>query len=355
VIDIHYTPDELSKLIVSCVGKSSVVTSVADFAAGEGSLLRAASNRWPLARMFANDLSKAAVQGMRKRHPTWTVTQRDFLSRRLGTFAESKYDVILLNPPFSRRGRPPVSWSHWGKSCSSGVGLAFVSRALEFLAVGGTLVAVLPDGAFVNLADRLGWAYIHSQFQVERVLRNCSSTFENATAHTSVVRITRTKGRRASVGHTIMPIVHTAKELPSSLNLVRGRQQMHVAQFVSESRKGLPFVHTTDLRLGVIDARRLRSVASGQVIKGPALLLPRVGYPNASKICILMAKQRVVLSDCVIAVTCNSSKLCKELRKEFIGRWDLLEDAYRGTGARFITLQRLRDFLLNLSLREPRA
>lgn len=347
MIDVHYTPDELSKIIVDCVVRAPAVTSVADFAAGEGSLLRAASDRWPLARIFANDISTKAANRMRKLYPTWSVTRSDFLSARLGSLSDRLYDVILLNPPFSRRGRPPVSWKPWGSACSSGVGLAFVSRALELLTAGGTLVAVLPDGAFVNEADRLGWAQIDRRFDVERILKNCSSTFDHARAHTSVVRITKTKRPKASADGQTSSVSKPVQELPLNLKLIRGQRQMHKAKFVPPSR-GLPLVHTTDLHSGTVDVLGLRHIADGQIVKGPALLLPRVGQPSASKVCILAAGGQVVLSDCVIAITCDSIKHSKLLRNLLLGRWDSLENAYRGTGARFITLQRLHDVLTDL-------
>ena len=56
MIDQFYTPPELASVLVGCLPKSFQPKVVADFAAGEGSLLTAAQSRWPPAgflRRFA--------------------------------------------------------------------------------------------------------------------------------------------------------------------------------------------------------------------------------------------------------------------------------------------------------------
>src|SRR2546430_1365319 len=109
MIDRYYTPMAIAKDVVS-LGASSRTSVVADFAAGEGRLLRAAQDEWQTGHIAATDADPNAVKHLRRNYPSWSVGRCDFLSavsrRQSRVLREIKGEVTaaLLNPPFSYRG-----------------------------------------------------------------------------------------------------------------------------------------------------------------------------------------------------------------------------------------------------------
>ena len=55
-----------------------------------------------------------------------------------------------------------------------------------------------------------------------------------------------------------------------------------------------------------------------------------------------------MLSDCVIALMCHNPESAELLWKDLQSNWSLLEQEYVGSGARYITNQRLSHILLRL-------
>lgn len=77
----------------------------------------------------------------------------------------------------------------------------------------------------------------------------------------------------------------------------------------------------------------------------PSVLFPRVGNVTAGKIAVLSTGVKVVLSDCVIAVICLSDNEAFRLRSTVLDDWSSFESLYSGTGARYITLEKLSRFI----------
>jgi hypothetical protein len=107
------------------------------------------------------------------------------------------------------------------------------------------------------------------------------------------------------------------------------------------NRSSLPFIHSTTLRNNQIE-RPLWAAATLSIVNGPAVLLPRVGRPDHRKIATLAASERVILSDCVIAIHCDSDDSAGELMESLIERSDILYAAYGGTCAPYLTVADLR-------------
>jgi hypothetical protein len=80
-------------------------------------------------------------------------------------------------------------------------------------------------------------------------------------------------------------------------------------------------------------------------IEGPALLIHRIGQPSAKKICIISSNEVYALSDCVIGIKSRTIKECQQLKKIIIDHWNDFSNLYKGTGAKYITIERLKYFL----------
>ncbi len=135
--DPFYTPDRIAEYVIRQVSirRPDVV---ADFAAGDGALLRSASRAWPSSKILAIDIDSAAVRKLRYNYPSWLVGKCDFLQERsrkrchLLNDCAQLADLVLLNPPFSCRGGSTIKLSVQGSLCLQ-QSYAFVLQASQYL------------------------------------------------------------------------------------------------------------------------------------------------------------------------------------------------------------------------------
>lgn len=182
--------------------------------------------------------------------------------------------MILLNPPFSERGRRPFEWFD-RCSLKSGLATRFVHLSLNYLSSDGYMLAILPNGSLTSERDSQAWAHIQKKYSVEIVTDNHMRIFKGAAARTSIVII-----RRKSSDNDGQAALSSPNG--SALNIVRrGRVQMHS---VISASHGFPLVHTTELTGGkaMINTRH-GLVLSTTIVRGPALLFPRVGMVTPRK------------------------------------------------------------------------
>jgi tRNA1(Val) A37 N6-methylase TrmN6 len=342
-MDCFYTSPELADALISLAAPSRRQITIADFACGEGSLVLAAERRWPAARMIANDVSAPMVARVRKLRPGWTLSCADFINRRSVSSSALRHhfecvDLVVLNPPFSRKDKRTYSVQLDGEYFSASIALTFVVKSIPFLRPSGVILAVLPDGCLVGLHDQPVWEALKRQFRVEIIRDNARSAFQGVRARTCLVRMTKLD-RVQSVA------VDRTASIDRRLNVVRGICQMHSRKTVHAS-DGAQLVHTSHLQAGQVKCSD--EYVTGRVLQGPALLFPRVGLVTAGKLCVLGAGAQVVLSDCVLAVKCLSQTAANSLRRQILATWPKFASGYRGTGAPYITVQRASALLAEL-------
>ena len=110
-MDNYSTPQNIVSLMIDAVkitiGREDVI---ADFAAGEGTLLKAANIKWPKAKFVASDVDLGIIRFLKKQNRNWQVCKIDFLNSKSISNSPSlrsligKTKLILINPPFSCRG-----------------------------------------------------------------------------------------------------------------------------------------------------------------------------------------------------------------------------------------------------------
>ena len=109
---------------------------------------------------------------------------------------------------------------------------------------------------------------------------------------------------------------------------------------------GVPLVHSDGLQKGLIRPPARFVDTAKSLVKGPAVLLPRVGLPRADKIAVLSEEAGpTALSDCVIALGCESLADGDRVRDVLVEEWDAVRAAYVGSCAPYITIARLRTLL----------
>lgn len=340
-MDAIYTPPDLAKFLAEASTLASP-RSVADFAAGDGALLRAAAVRWPEVKLFGSDIDEKAVASIEALLPGCDTMLVDFLAdASTSRLADRLFDLILLNPPFSGRGNKRYSSEVEGVDYKASKALAFAARALAYLAPGGEIVAILPASVLTSERDAPLLEAIRAWGHVEQIGDVRRTAFKSHAVAVTVLRIKRAKPKRKTIDKPSLVSLRSF-----AVEMTRGSLAMH-EQVATDI--GPRFIHTTDLQRNRLISSDRRASSSNRTISGPAVLISRVGRPSSDKI-VLLATGEAVLSDCVIALKTVPSGSEKELADLLVENWDSLKTAYGGSCAPYTTLKRLAEALLHLGL-----
>jgi hypothetical protein len=239
--------------------------------------------------------------------------------------------------------------------------MAFVLNAIPYLSPCGHMVAVLPSGCLHTQKDRQAWELLSAYLGHDLLFENPDNTWRECRPKTTIVQFHRRANvpeLRSLTKATGPAIALDEDELlgeqppPAQVELFRGKIGMHSVpkERVSE---GVPLVHSTGLSVEHVDTSRYRvtiEAAQRRSITGPAVLFPRVCLPKRSKLTIYLGDQAVALSDCVLAVLCNSPQEARAVYHAMYANWCLLEAAYGGTCAPYITLEEVEKFLASIGI-----
>ncbi len=351
MLDQFSTPADLAQVMAEsarCKALPRQYMVIADFAVGSGQLLRVARSFWPNARFIATDVDGRMIRTLRRTEPEWDVGQCDFLdprSRRncrpLRGLACS-VSLVLLNPPFSCRGGKRVSVALHGQALRCSISLGFLIASVDFIAPHGEIVAVLPAGSLGSEKDEAAWAALRSLGSVEVVAANGHRAFPDATPKTVIVRFSI--GRPAAPGlfeqqATVFEGDSTWKR-ESRVSIIRGQLRLHVERQAYDGG-AIPLVHSTELRDGDLDLTGRQVGRDARSISGPMVLLPRVGQPKSDKIVYHPRGEVFAISDCVVALICDTDEEARSLYLALLAEWKLLERNYVGSCAKYITIRRL--------------
>ncbi len=113
-----------------------------------------------------------------------------------------------------------------------------------------------------------------------------------------------------------------------------------------KAKNGIRFIHTTNL-IGnkLVDTKVRLSQDKARVLVGPAVLVPRVGTPNVTKVVVIGERKKYILSDCVIAILARDDSSAYHIQDILVSKRNSFCRLYAGTGARFITLSRLGKYI----------
>ncbi len=348
--DKFFTPKSVARRLVSFLRREPD-TYIADFAAGDGELLRAATEKWPSAQCVATDIDHACVAKLSREHPNWEVGRCDFLNYRSRVASPllrgkvGEMSLILLNPPFSCRGNRTIAVDAPEHKIQCSISMAFMLNAVHYLNSTGRLVAILPASSPTSQKDSSAWAYLAKKFSVRTVADFGLRTFPTCAARTIIVRLQRkTISHERPVGDTAL-----SRSLAIKSTIVRGAVPMHAA------RNGLagsvfPLVHTTDLQGEQIYATEHSLRNLNRYAVGPSVLIPRVGRPSPNKCVLYLARKRLVLSDCVYAIRCQTSDDARQLHGAIHACWDDFAQLYSGTCAPYLTVASLHSALTQLGV-----
>jgi hypothetical protein len=128
-----------------------------------------------------------------------------------------------------------------------------------------------------------------------------------------------------------------------NINIQRGRLGMH--KIKTSKKNAIPLVHSTNIKNNKLENINYKVKNNLSKIKGPAVLISRVGQPDIRKVCIIPPKKEYILSDCIIGIITKTMEDCKALKETIIDNWSSFSNLYKGTGAKYITIKRIKYFL----------
>lgn len=338
-MDRFYTPPKLADFLVSSC-KLSEPKKIADFAAGDGALLKSALARWPNAEFTALDIDNAAIQSISASIPNAILLCHDFFDFS-NTIHESDFgfDLIILNPPFSCRGGTTIEAKINGHNIKGSRALAFVSRALEYLHKDGELIAILPSSCLTSERDSAMRTALQENWDINLISPSISYPLPRCSVKIDIVRIIRRERK-----DVIIPKLMTRKSdmIKGRLQIMRGTLPDKVG---SALRNGLPFVHSTNLSKNQILNVTRWSQPNNRMVYGTALLLPRVGKVRLDKVSIKTDPRPIVLSDCVIAIKAIDSLNESDVFDTIRLNWDNFSQLWTGSCAPYLTISRLSNAL----------
>jgi predicted RNA methylase len=343
-MDQIYTPQMIAERMVSFATCTNP-KFVADFSAGEGSLLEAASNRWPNAKLIASDIDEKQEVFLRSIENLSAFVCADFLAPE-GQFllaSEIKpVDLVILNPPFSNRGATRYSVAFGDKNITTSKAFAFVIHSLKYLNKSGQVLAIVPLSCLHSEADKAAREQVKKNYSLE-VLDVLKSAFRSHAVQTAIIRISK---RQDLTSKDVSVTPSKRDRLPFSIRIMRGTLSMP-DKYSGESDKLHPLIHTTCLQNGRVE-NLLSTNQPSRTVSGAVVLLPRVGRPNVGKIVQFEPQKPVTISDCVIALQTNPIGFNARLFGILVENWENLSMIYQASCASYTSLQKLANFLENL-------
>ena len=337
--DSYYTPPLLSDKLVSFI-VSSYISSAVDFCVGDGDLLKAVAKRYGDAELYGTDISDDALTKLSNDCPNWHLEKCDF--RKDDSIGEvtflikRKFDLIVLNPPFTCKGSVAENITFEGIEYRVSTAMLFLMRALKYLASNGGLYAILPISCVYSVKDRKAWNYLKDHYNACILEEPNKVSFTSKCAPNIVL---------VYVGYYKVNGIEKLNIFDFSsfpvTSILRGCVRMQNPKY-SKSKNAVSLIHTTNLQKG--ELVKLRRIMIGQniLVSGNGVVIPRVCNPTPNKVALLDEKTVYALSDCIIVLRTSTRIDAERLRDGIIEHWHDFVTVYKGTGAQYTTLERLK-------------
>lgn len=337
--DSYYTPPLLADKLVGFIASSQISRAV-DFCVGNGDLLKAVAKRYGDAELYGTDISDDALTKLSKDCPSWHLGRCDFRKDnsidKVTFLIKGKFDLIVLNPPFTCKGSVVESITFEGIEYRVSTAMLFLMRALKYLASNGGLYAILPISCVYSVKDRKAWNYLKDHYNACILEESNKVNFANKCTPNIVL---------VYVGYYKVNGIENVKTFDFSsfsvTSILRGCVRMQNPQY-SKSKNAVPLIHTTNLQKG--ELVNLRRIMAGHniLVSGSGVVIPRVCNPNPNKVALLDEKTVYALSDCVSVLQTPTRIDAEKLRERIIEHWCDFVSIYKGTGAQYTTLERLK-------------
>lgn len=334
--DSYYTSDAFAEVLTSFVDFKNIQT-VADVCVGGGNLLRAAQRRKSGLLCYGTDISPDVIGKLCVKHPDWKLGICDFLdeeSRNRTILKGECFDLLLLNPPFTCRGSVISVVLYKGEEYHVSTSMSFLVNVLKYIKPEGVLYAIMPISTIYSQKDRKIWTEVFKDFQVVVHRESEHELFGECAPNVVIISVCR--------GKTNAPLfIQPQLLVPMEIEVVRGKNNMH---YMSQRPGAAQLIHTTSLQKNrIVD--NLHVSPDVWRVKGPGVLVPRVGLPRIDKICLMPSNRKCAISDCIILLRTKTVRESKVLKQMILNDWGNFSALYKGTGAKYITIERLKAYL----------
>lgn len=317
------------------------IMHVADFAAGDGQLLLSCKQRWPGARLYANDLDVGVSEHLR-RGAADIVDCLDFLDDGYlaASSAPTNPDLVVLNPPFGAVQGRQFACTVGDTTVKCSRSFAFLAKALSLVRPGGQVLAVMPSSSTISERDAMARQLMERAYQFEVVLGPTQGLFHPVEASICVLRVTRKASMRLLVPDGVSGSM-------TNFSVMRGQISMKRSErTVAKRLKG--WVHTTGLFDNKVAERYVLPKGATQTHCPPgAILLPRVGRFDIRKFVLLPRFRSELISDCILAASLGSYEDNTRLYRLLLAD-SRAPSLYAGTGASYLTIGRLTRYVEDL-------
>lgn len=350
-LDQYYTPPEIAENIISN-GISITPEVCVDSTCGSGNLLAAAKNAFPNLTCVGLDKDRNVIANLKRKNPNWILSTADLLNptsyKRSSVLSEYRScDLLLLNPPFSQGNKKFLNIQYNGVSLKGSVAMAYILKSFElFKPTKGALI-VVPESILYSNIDKTARELLQKNYGIKIITELENTTFRGATVRATVIKLDPFSNSN------IEKLIQYPIYNQITSHLIRGGLPVHKRDHHRDI-SGIKYIHSTDIRsLHTIDSNAdycLVSACSKGVTSGWNILIPRVGVPNKSLLKPVFSRTQIRLSDCVIALQFNTKSNAVEAYERIQNLWEDFFNLYRGTGARYITMDRLELWLESINI-----
>jgi predicted RNA methylase len=349
-LDKYYTPSSVATSIIEkSLFKSPRVC--VDSTCGSGRLLEAAHNAFNNVKCVGLDKDKKVIASLKRKNPEWVLSVADLLNvnsyRQTRAYASQEgCDLLLLNPPFSHQGRKNIEISYMGTELKGSIAMAHILKSFELFNPKQGAIIIAPESLLYSETDSTARRILKNEYSIKTIGELESKTFRGARVHSVAIQLLRKE----------INIIDDSSEAINSLStnalLTTKITRGNLAVFKFEATPyGRPFIHSTNLLELAKNSGAcplpIGTCTDKKLMSGWVLLLPRVGSPNINALKSFYLNQDVQISDCVISLSFAGKDASLEAEKRILAYWQEFSALYRGTGARYITLSRLKEWLMS--------
>jgi hypothetical protein len=339
VTDQFFTPSNIATSLLTGL-TTTPLKVVADFAIGDGSLLRALP--FKPKKSIGLDLDGNVINELRFSFPNWDLMNGNFLDPNETTKDwlrqwESKVDLVLLNPPFSCKGGTYLIVKLEDEEVRCRTALAFVVNALKYLKSDGILIAILPLSILKSEVDKKVISFLKEKWNIDFGTRLDRNSFVGCSPNSVVFTLSK-----KTDNYRLAYEDHSYKlDLSLNIKILRGSTQMH--KTLKSGR--YPVIHSTNIRNGELEKKELKYInTKTKYVQGTFLCIPRVGLPNKGKIVIISVHDEYILSDCLYGIKTSNATGLLSMKDAILNNWQTFQALYDSTCAPYVTLKQLEIF-----------
>ncbi len=340
--DAYYTPAGLASRLLSFA--IDTPQTAIDFCVGDGGLLTATEEKFPGITCYGIDISEEVIDDLKLRQPTWNLAHCDFKDGealgKIPFLRGRRFDLIVLNPPFTCRGSTINKAFIGEEEYHVSTAMSFLVGALPYLSDTGSIYAILPITCVYSEKDKKCWRYLEENCHA-CVLTEVHKAWFKGKCTPNIVLV--------YLGMDPYPVEDARMDFGigdfgfTLKGIKRGHLGVYEQKKVDAGDDRIPYIHTTNMRGGeLVDVGYTRRGLK-EAVKGYGLLIPRVCNPNVEKL-VVYGKEECILSDCVVLLQTRSLQQAERLKRYLVEHWDEFKKNYVGTGARYVTMERLRAY-----------